>query len=40
MALLYVRKDMLAPQAPPASQSGAIRWMRPSGSFAYDSTAA
>ena len=28
MALLYVRKDMLAPQAPPASQSGVIRWLR------------
>ncbi|MFC3181551.1 amino acid ABC transporter permease [Cypionkella sinensis] len=28
MALLYVRKDMVAPQAPPASQSGAIRWVR------------
>lgn len=28
MALLYVRRDMLAPQAPPASQSGAIHWVR------------
>ncbi|WP_426033297.1 amino acid ABC transporter permease [Cypionkella sp. TWP1-2-1b2] len=28
MSLLYIRRDMLAPQAPPASQSGAIRWVR------------
>lgn len=28
MSLLYVRRDMLAPQAPPASQSGVIRWVR------------
>jgi general L-amino acid transport system permease protein len=28
MSLLYVRRDMLAPQAPPASQTGAIRWIR------------
>lgn len=28
MSLLYIRKDMLGPSAPPASQSGAIRWLR------------
>lgn len=28
MALLYVRKDMLAPQAPPTSERGVIHWLR------------
>ncbi len=28
MSLSYIRKDMLAPQAPPVSQSGIIRWLR------------
>ncbi len=28
MALLYVRKDMLAPQAPPISERGVIHWLR------------
>ncbi|MDZ4393302.1 amino acid ABC transporter permease [Cypionkella sp.] len=28
MSVSYIRKDILAPQAPPVSQSGVIRWVR------------